>query len=106
MHEQKLCIKHYPLEKTGLYSSIVVDDFKMAYNPILERLEAQLKAHIMSMLVCKKEIEYVFERPTFAEWLFKKPRRVKLILSVRDVRFNPSVFPSDETARLYTYDIL
>jgi hypothetical protein len=54
-------------------------------------LHLQLSVFVATSMKQEREVEYTFYAPTFKEWLFKKKRTAKFIVSSKDVLLDPPV---------------
>lgn len=102
----------YTFEKEKLafnarVSELMINEIKLAigrngHDFINETLTVQLEAFIMSSLNETKTITVYRERPTFLEWLFRKPRTFTFVFNAREVLRNPPKLPSGKSVMIYT----
>lgn len=61
----------------------VNDDF------IRDQLTAKMQGFIYSHLSDVRTVSYTFSRPTFMEWLLRKPRTVNIECKMKEILINP-----------------
>ena len=65
-----------------------------------DELRYRLSCWIYTKTIPEKEVVKFFNPPTFFEWLFKKPRMIRLKLNAKDV-FTEPLTVDGKTLRLY-----
>jgi hypothetical protein len=74
------------------------DGLQFAKNEICYRLNA----YIFTSQNQEKEVSYLFDRPTFLDWLLRRRREARFIVKSKDALLDPPVW-EDKTLRLYQY---
>lgn len=69
---------------------------------IKDTLTIQLNAFVMAQLNERKIITVYRERPTFWEWLTRKPRSFTFVFSAKEVLKNPPKLPPGKSVMMYS----
>lgn len=65
---------------------------------ITETLKYNLVSFIYERTIDERKIEYVLDKPSFFDWLFRRKKTVVIDFKAKDLLLNP---PSERTIRIY-----
>jgi hypothetical protein len=87
-----------------LMNNISIQATKTEDDFIKNTLTVRLNAFVMARLNEKKTLTVYRERPTFWEWLTRKPRTFTFEFNCKEVLKNPPVLPPDKSVMIYTVE--
>lgn len=87
-------------------NDIVLQTGKTADDFMKDTFTVQLNAFVMAQLNEKKTITVYRERPTFWEWLTRKPRSFTFEFNCKEVLKNPPALPPGQSVMMYAVNEL
>lgn len=69
----------------------------------MDELMYRMSQDIWTKTIPERSVVHCFERPTFWEWLTRKPRAVRIKINAKDIVIDPPITAYD-TLRIYNID--
>lgn len=67
-----------------------------------DMLRQAMEVDLYGQTIATRDVVYAFPRPTFLDWLFRRPRKVTLHVEAEDLLSNPkSALPDQQVLRIY-----
>lgn len=83
------------ISEVSIMTGLIGDDFNKG------RYTVAIETFIYSRLNERQTIYKHFPRPTFLEWLLRKPRTVTVVVECKEVLKNPPKLPANQASLLY-----
>jgi hypothetical protein len=104
----KFDTKQLIFNKRRLKSSMLVDKKFWESDPgneeyCQDQIQFNLEAYVLEHCWQKKQVDFTFERPSFLDWLFRRKRKVRIDLDIKDILIDPPKLPKDRDSVVMTW---